>query len=426
MRQVLRMPGQVGGGNTYSSNLQQQQSGQMGDRPMANISQGQVSPMMPQGRDSAPAIGVYHNAEMGGGPGGMRPVPGGGQPGTGSNGTVNDYRHDLESLEMQNKKRLKMARQEQDNMSGMPRDGPNRPGGPTPGPNGRIIPERPPQGARSGASPSPQDQMKRGTPQMGNNMGSPHPDGAQSRGSPKKSSIALAIFWPLKAERGNVMVDGVDIASIHPKRLQQGIAIVLQEAAIFTDMLQFNLDLSNDFNDDEIPTALRSVHFVGADEAIDLSSPAAEVLQGRKQLVCLACAILRKPTVLIMDEATALLDHATKAKVQETIRELKCTVITRGRGFEIMNLLNVWAIISLSWKASQYSHFMFNISIGDADEFNLLPAATHVLHEHCRHYGVDVVILEGIGQRFHIGVVHRDDGALELCFQRGWASEELD
>jgi hypothetical protein len=85
-------------------------------------------------------------------------------------------------LEQQNKKRLMMARQEQDNMGGIPRgDGPSA--GPN-GPNGQMMPEASPH-TRSGASPNPAEQMKRGTPQMSNNgMGSPLPDGAQSRGSP--------------------------------------------------------------------------------------------------------------------------------------------------------------------------------------------------------------------------------------------------
>lgn len=61
-------------------------------------------------------------------------------------------------LEQQNKKRLLMARQEQDSMSGHPT-----------GPMGQQFapPSMSPQGSRQGPSPNPADQMKRGTPQMG-------------------------------------------------------------------------------------------------------------------------------------------------------------------------------------------------------------------------------------------------------------------
>ncbi|KAI1079745.1 hypothetical protein F5B20DRAFT_590252 [Whalleya microplaca] len=177
---------------TYSQNLQQHHGQQMPNKQMPNPGgpQGQGSPMMPQGPDGASAIGAFYNAGEMGGPGGMRPGPGGNQAAGGSNHALQDYQMQLMLLEQQNKKRLMMARQEQDSMGSMPRDGagPGGPGGP--GPNGQPFPDTSPQGARSGASPNPAEQMKRGTPQM-NPAGipSPLPEGAQSRGSPNPMSF---------------------------------------------------------------------------------------------------------------------------------------------------------------------------------------------------------------------------------------------
>ncbi|KAI0873761.1 hypothetical protein GGS24DRAFT_490487 [Hypoxylon argillaceum] len=168
---------------TYSQNLQQHHGQQMPNKQVPNPGgpQGQGSPMIPQGPDNA-SLGAFY-PELG--PGGMRAGPGATQGG-GSNHALQDYQMQLMLLEQQNKKRLMMARQEQDSLGGMPRDGPgpNGPGGP-PGPNGQPFPDTSPQGVRPGASPSPNEQMKRGTPQM-NPAGipSPLPEGAQSRGSP--------------------------------------------------------------------------------------------------------------------------------------------------------------------------------------------------------------------------------------------------
>lgn len=172
---------------SYSQNLQQHHGTQMGGRPVPNGPQGQGSPMMGQGPDGN-ALNAYYNPGEMGGPGGLRPGgPGNPQAAGSSNHALQDYQMQLMLLEQQNKKRLMMARQEQDNMGGIREPGPGGPGGPggPPGPNGQPFPDTSPQAMRAGASPNPADQMKRGTPQM-NNTGipSPVPEGAQSRGSP--------------------------------------------------------------------------------------------------------------------------------------------------------------------------------------------------------------------------------------------------
>lgn len=176
-------PAQAKSIQAYSQTLQQHHGSQMGNKAMPNGAgpQNQGSPMMGGQQDLA----VYYNAnDIGAAAGGMRPgannVPN--QPGAGSNHALQDYQMQLMLLEQQNKKRLMMARQEQDSIVGAP----GQPGpGNQPGPNGQPFPDASPQAMRTGTSPNPTDQMKRGTPQMNNSgIPSPMPEGAQSRGSP--------------------------------------------------------------------------------------------------------------------------------------------------------------------------------------------------------------------------------------------------
>jgi hypothetical protein len=219
----------------YSANLQQHHGQQMPNKQVPNAGgpQGQGSPMM------APPEGVmnsfYPGGEMGG-PAGMRPVPGAAQAGAagGSNHALQDYQMQLMLLEQQNKKRLMMARQEQDNMGGVGgvagiarQDGQAVPGGPV-GPNGQAFPETSPQAARTGASPNPADQMKRGTPQMNNGgIPSPLPEGAQSRGSPNPMNFLGSEINPnmaphfFKGMEGN-MVAGAQMNGMRPPSSHPG------------------------------------------------------------------------------------------------------------------------------------------------------------------------------------------------------------
>lgn len=201
---------------SYQNSLSQQQQKQMPNAAVGGP-QNQGSPMMTQGADNnAIAAYGYGAGEMG--QNGVRGGPGG-PPGNGQgNHALQDYQMQLMLLEQQNKKRLMMARQDQDT-GGRP-DGPGGP--PGMGPNGPNFQQgtSPQSGPRSGNSPNPNEQMKRGTPHMNNpGIPSPLPDG-QNRGSPSAMNFNIGQggqmdagmnqqFYKMDGMNGNMMANGM-------------------------------------------------------------------------------------------------------------------------------------------------------------------------------------------------------------------------
>lgn len=137
----------------------------------------------------------------------------------------------------------------------------------------------------------------------------------------------LARFYDV--QKGEILVDGIDIRKIRQSELRKHIAVVLQDVFLFSGDISSNIGLGEEsISDDRIKAAAR---VVGAHRFIEqlpaqyrepVKERGATLSVGQKQLISFARALAFQPRVLILDEATSSIDTETEILIQGAIKKL--------------------------------------------------------------------------------------------------------
>lgn len=146
-----------------------------------------------------------------------------------------------------------------------------------------------------------------------------------------KSTILSLLSRDYAPQRGEILIDGIPIEQRQRRALRSASATVMQDVFLFTGTVRENLDLFEDLPDERLNEALeisRAADFVGENGGMEaaVSEQGLNFSAGQRQLLSFARAVARHPSVFILDEATAFIDSATEALIQESIEQ-----VSKGR-----------------------------------------------------------------------------------------------
>ena len=144
-----------------------------------------------------------------------------------------------------------------------------------------------------------------------------------------KSTIANLLNGFFSADSGSLLIDGINISHIKRESLYKNISIVTQESILFNDNIFNNIKIGNlDAEKEDIISAAKEAN---AHEFIEEQINGYETVigdygnklsGGQKQRLTIARAMLKSPSILILDEATSSLDSKSEKKIQDAINKL--------------------------------------------------------------------------------------------------------
>ncbi len=144
-----------------------------------------------------------------------------------------------------------------------------------------------------------------------------------------KSTILSLICRNYDIQKGQILIDGIDIKRIKISSLRRHFGQMLQDVFLFSGTIRSNIVLRDEFAEEDIR---RACEYVNANSFIDrLEDGLDEVVRergnnfsaGQRQLLSFARTVLHKPSVMILDEATANIDTETELLIQDSLEKMK-------------------------------------------------------------------------------------------------------
>src|SRR6185503_18454989 len=146
-------------------------------------------------------------------------------------------------------------------------------------------------------------------------------------GAGKTSVISLLTRF-YDVQKGRVTLDGIDVRELDPAQLRSSLALVLQDAHLFSGTIASNIKLGSAISDERMREAARAVRAHAFVEALpkgydtEVKERGSTLSMGQRQLLSFARALAHDPRVLVLDEATSSVDTETESLIQRALKIL--------------------------------------------------------------------------------------------------------
>ena len=149
-----------------------------------------------------------------------------------------------------------------------------------------------------------------------------------------KSTLAQLLVRLDDPTEGTVRMGGVDLRDADPRSLRRSASIVFQESFLFATTIRENIALDSGANAEEVERAAAIAHAAGFIERLPrgyatvVGERGHTLSGGERQRIAIARALVRKPRILILDDATSAVDPSIEAQIAHALRrELHTTLI---------------------------------------------------------------------------------------------------
>lgn len=144
-----------------------------------------------------------------------------------------------------------------------------------------------------------------------------------------KTSIINLLCGFYEHQKGQILIDGIDIRDIGKERLRKNIGLVLQDVSLFSGDIATNIRLfDSHISMEEVEKAAKHVNAhdfiqkLNGGYAHQVGEGGATLSVGQRQLISFARALIRDPKILVMDEATSHVDTETEILIQDALVNL--------------------------------------------------------------------------------------------------------